>query len=494
MFGRTNTPALCVALGAAALAAGCGRDATQTTLIVTADEARLPADPVFFHRIRSPRDPSQPPEHYFDARPLAIGREAGVGEVAFPQRLPFVPAGGDATLRAEVEVGILVGTPGSADARIALAQRQLITFTEYVHVERDLYLWPDCFTDYVCCAGTAPAPADRADRCSPANCHDEATAAEVCAGGGAALTCSDAGQCNPVGDCVEGEERACGGLPGSDASCRGVSRCVDGLWGDCERERARAEELCGTGVDEDCDARVDEATCACSGATCAMTSFDLADALRASTEGTPVAQTGAMGWWFLAVDEPIDGVPGAATGTEIAALGRAAPLDRPVLMPTSRGWVSSAVVSGTACGAVLADDAGAVDPAGGAVLVMARDAHQVLVEWRAPSAASVRLLLDAFPFEAAPDLMMQSDLEIHVVARAADGTATDLDDDYLSSAGLPDDAGHPTNRFTSDVRRLITVTRTLAAGESIGVYVGPGENDTWDGGVVLRGRLDVLPE
>ena len=55
--------------------------------------------------------------------------------------------------------------------------------------------------------------------------------------------------------CNDGETRECGSDVG--ACQKGVTKCVGGVWQNCEGEIKPAKEVCGNGIDEDCDGIAD---------------------------------------------------------------------------------------------------------------------------------------------------------------------------------------------------------------------------------------------
>ena len=82
------------------------------------------------------------------------------------------------------------------------------------------------------------------------------SSSEVC--DGADNDCDgDADELLDCTGCEEGAERACQTECGS-----GQEQCVGGAWRGCDAPRARIE-ICGTGVDENCDGRVDEGCDGC---------------------------------------------------------------------------------------------------------------------------------------------------------------------------------------------------------------------------------------
>jgi len=69
------------------------------------------------------------------------------------------------------------------------------------------------------------------------------------------------------GSCKEGEERSCYSgdpLTRHKGICKdGVSKCIGGVWGACEGEVLPQQEVCGDGLDNDCNGLTDENVNAC---------------------------------------------------------------------------------------------------------------------------------------------------------------------------------------------------------------------------------------
>jgi hypothetical protein len=85
--------------------------------------------------------------------------------------------------------------------------------------------------------------------------------------GGSVVSCDlDAGALDTEGCAcsLEGEAKACYlGTPGPASACTpGNQSCTSGKWGPCVGAGAPAEELCGDGIDNDCDGKTDEG-CVC---------------------------------------------------------------------------------------------------------------------------------------------------------------------------------------------------------------------------------------
>ena len=94
----------------------------------------------------------------------------------------------------------------------------------------------------------------------PANCGDcgiTCLPSQVCAGG---VCTSDPGEmCDPgtVEDCYSGPP----GSEGVGPCLGGTRRCLDnGYWGSCDGEVTPTQDVCGNGLDENCDGTADNAT------------------------------------------------------------------------------------------------------------------------------------------------------------------------------------------------------------------------------------------
>lgn len=63
--------------------------------------------------------------------------------------------------------------------------------------------------------------------------------------------------CDPVGECSHGVSQGCYGGPagteGQGICHAGAQLCHEGSWGKCLGVQLPAEEVCGNGIDEDCD-------------------------------------------------------------------------------------------------------------------------------------------------------------------------------------------------------------------------------------------------
>jgi len=503
----------CVPTTVLALAAlsACGRPATQTTLEVDVAADAVSDGDYLFYRVAADAESGGP--RAFDAHPIALGREPAVGEVGLPQRLPFVPAGGDASERAVVQIGVMSGPPGTG-AALRASESRVLAFVEHTHVEQQLALGaPRCLVEYVCCRDGAPAPVEQATYCAPLICQG-GTPVDACVGLDQEYTCVGDRLCVPVGECTDGQTMACGDGVFSAESCTGTVACVDGRWGtECALPPPEPEG-CATLLDEDCDGLVDEADCECVEPECE--SYDLADGLRANVvdgagDALWAAQAGNLGWWFHFDDpgwsEPPppaprpDPLPGGAVtmfGVRGSLDGRPAFADRFHLMQEARqaadqiGWMS---VNGgenlRTRGFVFVGDflEGGESRDGDAIRAHPENSRQIAIEWRAPATGGVSLDVEVTVGNA------MGDVEWHVLLRRG-GVTSELEWLYVSREGGPDQvAVSPAETVASpptDPRHLGGFAH-LRAGDSVFFYARVGDHDAGDG-TRIRGTVWFRPD